>query len=96
MQDLKRLPISIADIESSRAVVRSYQKPTPLRRYEGLSRAIGADVYVKHENHNPTGTFKIRGALNLLQRLARAGVKGVITYSTGNHGASDQVARAQG
>ena len=88
MQDLKRLPISIADIESSRAVVRSYQKPTPLRRYEGLSRAIGADVYVKHENHNPTGTFKIRGGVNLMWHLRAAKIGGVITFSTGNHGLS--------
>jgi threonine dehydratase len=88
MRDLKRLPVSIADIESSRRVVRSYVKPTPLIRYEGLSRVIGAAVHVKHENHNPTGTFKIRGGVNLMRHLREAKIGGVITFSTGNHGLS--------
>jgi len=45
-------------------------------------------VYVKHENHNPTGTFKIRGGVNLMHHLRNMGIKGVITFSTGNHGLS--------
>ncbi len=88
MADFKHHPISIAEIDRSRAVVQPYVKPTSLLRYEGLSRAIGADVYVKHENHNPTGTFKIRGGVNLMSHLRGAGVGGVITFSTGNHGLS--------
>jgi len=88
MAELKRYPISIAEIERSRAVIRSYVNPTPLLRYEGLSRVIGADVYVKHENHNPTGTFKIRGGVNLMSYLRESGIGGAITFSTGNHGLS--------
>jgi threonine dehydratase len=88
MQDLKHIPVSIAGIEGSRALVQEYVKPTPLLRYEGLSRAIGADVYVKHENHNPTGTFKIRGGVNLMSHLRNSGIGGVVTFSTGNHGLS--------
>lgn len=88
MRDLKRLPISIAEIEGSRPVVRSYVKPTPLLRYEGLSRVIGAAVCIKHENHNPTGTFKIRGGVNLMWHLRETESDGVITFSTGNHGLS--------
>jgi threonine dehydratase len=49
---------------------------------------VGAAVFVKHENHNPTGTFKIRGGINLMHHLKQAGTRGVITYSTGNHGIS--------
>jgi threonine dehydratase len=88
MEDLKHYPISLAEVIRARSVVGTYVKPTALLRYEGLSRAIGAQVHVKHENHNPTGTFKIRGGINLMSHLARASVHGVVTYSTGNHGLS--------
>lgn len=88
MDDLKRHPISIAEVVRSRAIVYAHLKPTPLHRYGGLSQAIGADVYIKHENHNPTGTFKIRGGVNLMSHLRGAGVSGVVTFSTGNHGLS--------
>ncbi len=81
-------PISLEAARAARQVFRNGVRPTPLRRYESLCRLIGAEVYVKHENHNLTGTFKIRGGLNLMHHLARAGVTGVITYSTGNHGTS--------
>jgi len=85
---LKQHPISLPEIYRARAVVRDFLKPTPLVRYEGLSRLIGADIYVKHENHNLTGSFKIRGGLNLVSHLKRLGQPGAITFSTGNHGLS--------
>ena len=88
MEDLKRHPISPAEVERARAVVCRFVKPSQLIRYEGLSKALRADVYVKHENHNPTGTFKIRGGVNLLHELKRRKTPGVITFSTGNHGLS--------
>lgn len=88
MQELKRYPVSITEVLRARGIVGRWLRPTALIRYEGLSRAIGAQVYVKHENHNPTGTFKIRGGVNLMHHLQHAGVRGVITYSTGNHGLS--------
>lgn len=86
--DFKDYPLSLAEAIRAGTVTSRYLTPTPLLRYQGLSRLIGADVYVKHENHNPTGTFKIRGGLNLMHHLKAAGVTGVITYSTGNHGTS--------
>ena len=88
MADLKRYPVSIGEVIRARSIIGQYMRPSQLTYYEGLSRAIGAEVYVKHENHNPTGTFKIRGGVNLMHHLKRAGVPGVITYSTGNHGLS--------
>jgi len=88
MHDPKHHPISIREAVRARAVVSRFLKTTQLTRYEGLSRALDADVYVKHENHQPTGSFKIRGGLNLLHHLTRGGVHGVITFSTGNHGLS--------
>ncbi len=81
-------PISLAHVLGAREIIRTHLSPTPLRQYPSLDRHIGARVYVKHENHNPTGTFKIRGGINLMHHLAIQGVSGVTTYSTGNHGTS--------
>jgi threonine dehydratase len=88
MEELKNYPISISEVVRSRSVVGNFVKPTQLLYYEGLSRLIGAHIYVKHENHNPTGTFKIRGGTNLMYHLKQRDIKGVITFSTGNHGLS--------
>jgi threonine dehydratase len=88
MHDLKDYPISLTEIVRARSVVERFLKPTQLVRYDGLSKALQAEVYIKHENHNPTGTFKIRGGVNLLHHLKEKSIHGVITYSTGNHGLS--------
>lgn len=88
MIHLKDHPISIAETYRARRLVQTYLRPTSLTHYPGLSALLGAETYVKHENHNPTGTFKIRGGINLLHHLKQAGVGGVITFSTGNHGLS--------
>jgi threonine dehydratase len=64
-------------------------KPTALLRHPLLADALGCDVLVKHENHNPTCAFKVRGGLNLIASLtADERRRGVITASTGNHGQS--------
>lgn len=80
--------ISLANALGAREILKKFLIPTPLRRYQSLDRLVGAKVFVKHENHNPTGTFKIRGGINLMHSLKAEGVEGVITYSTGNHGTS--------
>jgi threonine dehydratase len=49
---------------------------------------LSAEIFIKHENHNPTGTFKIRGGINLMHHLKQFNISGVITFSTGNHGLS--------
>lgn len=62
---------------------------TPLRRWPGLESLIGAEVWVKHENHQPTGAFKVRGGVNLVSQLNdEERENGVIAASTGNHGQS--------
>ena len=94
MKDLKEHPISVSEVLRARSIVAPFLKPTQLIRYESLSRLIGADIYVKHENHNPTGSFKIRGGINLLHHLHECRVHGVITFSTGNHGLSIATAAA--
>ncbi len=55
--------------------------------YPVLNAAVGVEVYVKHENVQPTGAFKVRGGITLLARMADRG-RGVVTYSTGNHAQS--------
>jgi threonine dehydratase len=57
-------------------------------RHPLLNAESGLDLLVKHENHNPTGSFKIRGGLNLIACLVPAERRGVIAASTGNHGQS--------
>jgi threonine dehydratase len=81
--------VDIHDVFAARANVYRYLKPTPLHYYAGLSRLIGADVWVKHENHHPVGAFKVRGGLNLAAHLNAAERRaGLFTASTGNHGQS--------
>lgn len=88
MTEKKKFPVNLAEVIKAKETVYEHLVPTQLTRYEGLSSLFNADIYVKHENHNPTGTFKIRGGINLMHHLKNAGTKGVITFSTGNHGLS--------
>ena len=80
---------SLHDVIAARPHVYRYLKPTPLYRYSGLSELIGANVWVKHENHQPVGAFKVRGGLNLVAHLnEKERNSGLFTASTGNHGQS--------
>src|SRR5437764_3061193 len=80
---------AFADVLDAAKQIRPYLQPTPLRRYPPLERLVGAEVHVKHENHNPTGAFKVRGGVNLVSRLTDGErSRGVIAASTGNHGQS--------
>lgn len=80
---------SIQDIEAARPRVYAHLKPTPLLRHPLLDEWLGCEAWVKHENHNPTGAFKIRGGLNLVAQLTPdERRRGVVSASTGNHGLS--------
>jgi threonine dehydratase len=79
---------SLNDIYAARERVYSVVKPTPLMRHPLLNAETGLDIRVKHENHNPTGAFKVRGGANLIATLSPADRRGVITATTGNHGQS--------
>jgi len=80
---------TIADVLDAKRRIAPYLRPTPLYRYAGLDELLGADVFVKHENHQPVGAFKVRGGVNLLSRLdGDERERGVISASTGNHGQS--------
>lgn len=80
---------ALAEVLRARARLRPHLAPTPLFCSRPLSRDTGAEVYLKHENLQPTGSFKVRGALNFLLALAERGrPRAVVTASTGNHGAA--------
>ncbi len=77
------------DVLEARKFLEKYLTPTRLVRADSLDSASGAQVSLKLEIENPTATFKVRGALNTLRcRLARGHLEGVVTSSTGNHGAA--------
>ena len=79
---------TLKDVYEARERVYRVVKPTPLMRHPLLAAETGLDIRVKHENHNPTGAFKIRGGLNLIGSLPAGDRRGVITATTGNHGQS--------
>ena len=82
-------PPVFADILAARARIAPYLARTPLHRYPALDDLLGCAAYVKHENYQPVGVFKARGAVNLVASLsAEERKRGVITASTGNHGQS--------
>lgn len=80
-------PITFDDVERARARLRPYLTATPLRAYPLLDSAAGLSLFAKHENHQPTGSFKVRNGLSFMTALTpdeRA--RGVVAASTGNHG----------
>jgi threonine dehydratase len=89
------LPPTLNDVLAARARVYAHLRPTALLRHPLLVDETGLDLYVKHENHNPTCSFKIRGGLNLVASLPSAERRGVISASTGNHGQSIAFAAAR-
>jgi threonine dehydratase len=83
------IPPSVADVEAARARVYAHLRPTPLMRHPLLEEWLGCRAWVKHENHQPTGAFKIRGGVNLVAQLTdEERTRGVVSASTGNHGQS--------
>jgi len=77
------------DVLRARQRIQPYLLPTPLHRYPALDDLIGTAVYVKHENYQPIGAFKVRGGINLVSQLTPdERRRGLIAASTGNHGQS--------
>ncbi|MQF64497.1 threonine/serine dehydratase [SAR202 cluster bacterium AC-409-J13_OGT_754m] len=73
----------------ARKTISKYVTKTPLISYAALSKYLGAEVRLKHENYHPLGSFKIRGGINLLANMSSEDIRrGLITASTGNHGQS--------
>lgn len=80
---------TLNEITAATTIVYSVMPPTPQYRWPLLCERLGAEVWVKHENHTPVGAFKIRGGLVYFADLARhPEIKGVVTATRGNHGQS--------
>ena len=80
---------TLNDVYVARERVAPHVPRTPLMRHPLLDEATGLSIWVKHENHNPTGAFKVRGGLNLVGAMsAEERARGIVTASTGNHGQS--------
>lgn len=81
---------TLAELEAALPVVRAAVPPTPQYAWPLLCERLGAQVVVKHENHTPIGSFKVRGGLTYFDRLQRERprVKGVVSATRGNHGQS--------
>jgi threonine dehydratase len=83
------MDFAFADVVAARPVVYRHLPPTPMWSYPTLDAAAGATVFVKHENVQPTGAFKVRGGFTLLEAMPPADrERGLVTYSTGNHAQS--------
>ncbi len=77
------------DVLLAQRQIRPYLARTPLYSYPAVNALIGTEVYIKHENYQPIGAFKVRGGVNLVSQLSpEERTRGVIAASTGNHGQS--------
>jgi threonine dehydratase len=87
----------LRELERAHAIVGEAVPPTPAHAWPLLAQRLGADVVVKHENHTPTGAFKVRGGLVYLERLKREqpDTSGIISATRGNHGQSLAFAAAR-
>jgi threonine dehydratase len=81
---------SLSELEDAHRVVLDTFPGTPQLAWPLLAERVGAEVWVKHENHTPTGAFKLRGGLVYADRLKRErpGVAGIVSATRGNHGQS--------
>jgi threonine dehydratase len=82
-------PPTFDDVLAARERIAPHLIPTALNRYPALDELLGSEVWVKHENHQPVGNFKVRGGINLVSQLSPdERRRGLVTASTGNHGQS--------
>jgi len=89
--------IALDELRAAAAVVHAAMAPTPQYAWPLLARRAGCEVWVKHENHTPTGAFKVRGGLNLMASLAAGDARpaGIVSATRGNHGQSLAFAAAR-
>jgi threonine dehydratase len=88
---------TLEELERTATLVHTLIAPTPQYAWPKLRARAGCEVWVKHENHTPTGAFKVRGGLVYLERLRREqpAVRGVVSATRGNHGQSIAYAAAR-
>jgi len=90
MIDPASLPVpTIEDVRAAAERIRPHLPRTPLFNYPALDEQVGVELWVKHENHQPVGAFKVRGGVNLVSQLNEdERRRGIVAASTGNHGQS--------
>jgi len=90
-------PPSLAELDAAATLVHRVVPPTPQYCWPLLSHRLGAELWVKHENHTPIGAFKLRGGLVYLDELRRIrpDITGVVSATRGNHGQSIAYAAAR-
>lgn len=87
MSDIRQRSVALSDIYKARQIIEPYTRRTPLVHSTSLSEIAGAEIWLKMENMQVTGSFKMRGASNKMMQLSDAEkAAGVVTVSTGNHG----------
>jgi threonine dehydratase len=93
----QEISFDMTELERAARLVHDVVPPTPQYAWPKLRCRAGCTVWVKHENHTPTGAFKVRGGLVYLDRLRQAQPKtrGVISATRGNHGQSIAFAAAR-
>ncbi|MBF9044129.1 threonine dehydratase [Rhodobacterales bacterium HKCCE4037] len=81
---------TVEDLRAAADLVYTQMPPTPQYAWPQLAERFGCEVWVKHENHTPTGAFKIRGGITFFDWLRRThpGIPGICTATRGNHGQS--------
>lgn len=82
--------LTLDELNEAATLVHRDMAPTPQYSWPLLSARAGCEVWVKHENHGPTGAFKVRGGITFIDWLRRTHpeVPGIITATRGNHGQS--------
>jgi threonine dehydratase len=82
------MQFTLNDLAVAHRLVTDYMSPTPQHAWPLLAERVGAQVWVKHENHTPTGSFKVRGALTFIDWLKHTypDARGICTATRGNHG----------
>jgi threonine dehydratase len=86
---MMNLPVTFEDVQQALPRVRAVLRPTPLYEWPGLTELLGFRFFLKHENCQPVGAFKVRGGVNLVSSLSDAERSGgILACSTGNHGQS--------
>src|SRR5690349_29601 len=87
---MAEIRITLEELERASELVHRTVAPTPQYAWPKLRSRTGCNVWVKHENHTPTGAFKVRGGIVYVERLLReqGRIAGVVTATRGNHGQS--------
>lgn len=82
------MQFTLTELDDAQTLIRGQMQPTAQYAWPQLAARTGAEVWVKHENHAPTGAFKVRGAITFIDWLRRTGpdCPGICTATRGNHG----------